>query len=494
MVLLKNEGLLPLPVGSSIALIGPGVSATAIMGGGSATVTPHRSRTILDAFSERWAGQVTHAGGVDLRRGGPSIPDSWIVGDAVTAELFDGEGFDGEPFDVQKKSGVFNWWFGETFPQNVEVLSVRLRLAITAPQGGHYKLSGAGHGTTRLFLDGRLLTDNEVDGFPSGLGLQGGEAEAVLEEGRTYDLVLEQIGRRSIIKAALTDIGAQWLDEGIERQLREAEAVASHADIAVVVVGSNDQWESEEFDRDSIELPAGQDELVRRVLAANRRTVVVLNCGAPMTLPWLDEAPAALLAWYPGVEGADAVLDVLAGEAEPAGRMPTTWAKAERDTPSYLHYPGEAGVVRYGEEIYLGYRWYDVRGVEPLIPFGHGGSYTSFSWGQPSVLGTGTSAKVSVPVRNTGTRTGAEVIQVYVSFQDSPVRRPVKQLAGFAKVWLSAGEQATATVELDEAAFRRWDVATHGWAIDPGIYEIIVAASCADERYRLPFEVRPVDA
>jgi beta-glucosidase len=209
---------------------------------------------------------------------------------------------------------------------------------------------------------------------------------------------------------------------------------------------------------------------------------VVLNCGAPMLLPWLDDVPAALLAWYPGQEGADAIVDVLVGDAEPGGRMPTTWARRERDTPSYLHYPGEAGVVRYGEELHVGHRWYDARGIEPLIPFGHGGSYTTFEWGPASITAAGTDVVVEVPVTNVGERAGSDVVQVYVAFPDAPVTRPRKQLAASAKVHVSPGEQDAARIELDVTAFRRWDVATASWTVDPGQYELLIAASAVDIR------------
>jgi beta-glucosidase len=280
--------------------------------------------------------------------------------------------------------------------------------------------------------------------------------------------------------AALVDVGVAAVDLSVS--LDEAAAAAAAADVAVVVVGSNDEWESEGSDRRDLELPAGQSDLVRRAVAANPNTVVVLNCGAPMLLPWLDDVPAALLAWYPGQEGAEAIVDVLVGEAEPGGRMPTTWARHERDTPSFLHYPGEAGVVRYGEELFVGHRWYDARGIEPLVPFGHGGSYTTFEWGTAKVTGQGTDLVVEVDVTNVGARAGSDVVQVYVGFPDATVPRPRKQLAGFAKVHLQPGQHGAARIDLDDVAFRRWDLATAGWTVDPGSYDLLIAASAADVR------------
>ena len=191
----------------------------------------------------------------------------------------------------------------------------------------------------------------------------------------------------------------------------------------------------------------------------------------------------------PGQEGGEAIADVLTGEAEPAGRMPTTWAHNLRDTPSFLHYPGEAGVERYGEELWVGHRWYDARGIEPMVPFGHGGSYTMFEWGTPTVTSAGTDLTVEVPITNTGSRSGSEVVQVYVEPKCSPVLRPVRHLAGFAKVRLAPGETAIARVDLDERSFARWDVATNAWKVDAGEYHLVVAASAADLRAVVPYVI-----
>jgi beta-glucosidase len=356
---------------------------------------------------------------------------------------------------------------------------------MTPDVDGPHRLVAAGFGRTRLLIDGHLVAENATDPFPAGLGLTGGAATFQLEAGRAYEVVLEQEPKPDERPVALTDVQVALPSVDPEAQLREAERVAAEADVAVVVVGSNGEWESEGSDRSDLLLPAGQDELVRRVVAANARTVVVLNCGAPMQLPWLDQVSAAILAWYPGQEGGDAIFDVLVGEADPGGRMPTTWARSEADTPSFGHYPGADGRVEYGEGLLVGHRWYDAQGIEPLIPFGHGGSYATFDWGEPNASGTGTDVVVDVPVTNCGDRRGAEVVQVYVAAIDPAVARPPKVLGGFAKVHLEPGETATARVELGPSAFSRWDVDTSAWQIDPGAYDLVVASSATVERFRI---------
>jgi beta-glucosidase len=483
-VLVKNDGVLPLAAGASVALIGPGAARTAQLGGGSALLRPHRRVSVLDALRGRWDGEVTYAQGVDIRRGGSALNPGWVGPGGVRAEVFVGTGFEGELLRDEQRPGVMNYWLEDTFPDGVDQLSARLSFTMTPDRSGPHALVAKGYGNTTLLLDGEPVATNEVDSFPVGLGIRGGAGAVDLEAGRPYEVVLEHLPISEPWKVVVADVGVLFAPDR-EALLVEAERVAAAADVAVVVVGSSDEWESEGSDRGTLELPAGQDELIARVLAANPRTVVVLNCGSPVLMPWLGDVPAALVAWYPGQEGGDAIADVLVGDAEPGGRMPTTWAVAERDTPSFLHYPGEAGEVRYGEELHVGHRWYDARGITPLVPFGHGGSYTTFEWGVATITGTDRAPVVEVPVTNTGDRRGSEVVQLYLAALDPPVLRPPKQLAGFAKVHLSPGERGVARIALDERAFARWDVTEHAWVVDPGSYELLLAASAVDVRMRL---------
>jgi beta-glucosidase len=480
MVLIKNDGLLPLAPERSIALIGPGAVTTALLGGGSASLQPHPSATVLEALTSRWSAPVQHATGVDLRRRAETVSPEWIGPEGVTIELHAGRDLDGEPFAIEQRARTYNVWFGEHYPVGHDAVSLRVRFTLVPRASGPHRLVGSAFGRARLFVDGELAADSEVDGFPSGFGFRGGAIELDLHEGEPLEVVLEAVQpTENTMRVAMVDVGIEPVrSDGLD----EAAAVAAAADVAVVVVGSNEEWESEGADRESLELPAGQDELVRRVRAANPDTVVVLNCGAPMLLPWLDDVPAVLLSWYPGQEGGEAIVDVLTGAAEPGGRMPTTWPREERHTPSFLHYPGGAGVVRYGEELHVGHRWYDARGLEPRIPFGHGGSYTQFEWGEPEVHGTGTAVTVDVPITNVGDRFGSEVVQLYVAAEAPVVLRPPKQLAGFAKVRLAPGGRTVARIELDEVAFRRWEPALGRWVVDDGRYDLVLARSAIDVR------------
>jgi len=491
MVLLKNESAaLPLAPDGTVALIGPGVAATAMLGGGSASLTPHRSTTVLDSMRARIGERIIGAEpGIDMRRKAASVEAEQVGDDGVTFELFDGFGFDREPFETMTRPTAFSVWIGDNFPTGHEAMSVRATFDFTPEVDGRHRVCALGFSHSVLFIDDEPVADNEVAGFAAGLGQHGGDGYFDFEAGRTYRFRLDNTPRDVGQWLCVVDVGVEPAGGSRDDGLVAAVELAARADTVVLVVGSSSEWESEGNDRDSLDLPNGQDELIERVRAVNENVVVVLNCGAPMNLPWLDDVSAALLAWYPGQEAGEAIADVLLGEAEPAGRMPTTWARHERDTPSYLNYPGEAGVVRYGEGVFVGYRGYDARGVEPLIPFGHGGSYTTFEWGVPVLVGSGTELVVEVPITNTGDREGAEVVQVYVAPREHVMARPQKELAGFAKLTVTPGSTATARVRLRDRSFARWDAADHGWAIDPGGYELLIAASAVDVRCRLDVEL-----
>jgi len=279
------------------------------------------------------------------------------------------------------------------------------------------------------------------------------------------------------------------------RELREAAvALARKSDVAVVVVGYSPKLEGEGFDRKSMDLPAGQDELIEAVAGANKNTVVVIAAGAPVTMTrWIDRVPAAVYAWYGGQEAGHAIGDALFGVVNPSGKLPVTFPKALRDSPAYGHYPGENLHVEYAEGIYVGYRGFDKRGVEPLFPFGHGLSYTTFEYSQlkvsPGKVAAGKGASVSVSVRNSGTRAGAEVVQLYLQPPPSRMDRPVKELKGFWRVMLQPGESKTVSFTLDKAAMSFYDAAVHDWVAEPGRFTVLVGASSRDIRAKGEFEL-----
>jgi len=257
---------------------------------------------------------------------------------------------------------------------------------------------------------------------------------------------------------------------------------ASAAAVAVVVVGLTAEWETESHDRVMFGLPGRQDELVRRVTAANPRTVVVVNAGGPIDMPWLDEVPATVMAWYPGQEFGGALADVLLGVADPGGRLPVSIPKRLADAPTADTVPGDGKQLHYGEGLFIGHRWYHEHEITPLVPFGHGHSYTDFQIDAPTAsVGSGDGADlqrtVTVPVANIGDRTGKCVVQVYLDPQ-LPGRPRV--LAGFASCRLAPGEQTTVTVGLDPHVFRVWNVAADAWEPLGGTHRLEIGTSATE--------------
>jgi len=286
---------------------------------------------------------------------------------------------------------------------------------------------------------------------------------------------------------------AQDTAEARAKLQKEAVDAAAHADVAVVVVGRSTRIESEGLDLKTMDLPAGQDELIAAVEQANPHTVVVLNTGDPVTMSkWLDGTPGLVEMWYAGQEGGHALASVLFGDANPSGKLPVSFPKKWEDSPAYGHYPGENLRVNYAEGIYVGYRYFDTRNVEPLFPFGFGLSYTSFEYSGLAVTPrafANAPIKVSLRVKNTGSRDGAEVVQLYVHDGHSKIDRPVHELKGFKRVELKAGETRTVEFTLDRSALSYWSIEKKKWVAEPGTFEVQVGSSSRDIRLHAPLQL-----
>jgi len=288
---------------------------------------------------------------------------------------------------------------------------------------------------------------------------------------------------------------AQDTPEARARLLKEAVDAAAHADVAVVVVGRYEKIEREDFDVKTMDLPAGQNELIEAVEQANPRAIVVLNTGDPVTMTkWIDKTPALLDMWYGGQEAGTALASILFGDANPSGKLPVSLPKEWKDTPAYGNYPGVNLKVNYAEGIYVGYRYYDTKNVEPLFPFGFGLSYTTFEYSDLKVTPSQSSgnelANVSLKVKNTGTRAGSEVVQLYVHDGHSKIDRPVRELKGFKRVELKPGETKTVGFTLDRSDLSYWSPEKKAWVADPGTFEIQVGASSRDIRLHAPLELK----
>jgi beta-glucosidase len=270
-----------------------------------------------------------------------------------------------------------------------------------------------------------------------------------------------------------------------------AAAAAKAADVAILMLGDR-QAEGRDH---PIALSDEQNALAAAVLAANPHSIVVLKSGGPVLLPWAGQAPAILEAWYPGEEDGAAVAAVLFGAVNPSGKLPITFPKQDADLPlqTAAQYPGVQDVAQYSEGLLVGYRWYDARKIEPLFAFGHGLSYTAFTY--KNLKATPPSEAKSVTVEfdlaNTGGRAGAEVAQLYVGLPSLPdVPQPPRQLKGFRRVELAAGESAHVTFTLDARALSYWDATSHGWKVAPGSYTVWAASSSRDLRLSQTFDVK----
>ncbi|MEN9803209.1 MAG: hypothetical protein RIS41_56 [Actinomycetota bacterium] len=518
-VLLRNESVdgasvLPIDPASvtSIAVIGPNAERARIMGGGSAEVLPHHETTIIDALRERFGDQVAihHATGCSIDKNVPIVdghrlttPSGESGFDIAVIDRGSGEHLatlhrpDGRVVVIARQDpGV-----------PISGFTFTARSELRVEHSGRHTMSLVEAGPCRLFVDGRLV----IDGFDVpppgdrffGLFRQELVAEVDLTADRPHEIVLEcDATERQWAHGA--EIGLRRVET--HDLVIEARDLAARCDVAVVVVGTNNDWESEGHDRTTLDLPGRQVELIRAVAEANARTAVLVNSGAPVDMAWAEHVPAVMQIWFGGQEMAVAVADVLSGDVDPGGRLPTTIPMCIEHTPAFGNFPGEHGQVRYGEGILVGHRWYDTRRIPVRFPFGHGRSYTTFAIGTPTLdrheIGPRESVSVKVPVTNTGDRTGSHVVQIYVAPRSTTVSRPVQELKGFAKVKLAPGETATTEIRLSPRAFAHWnpgdlyrselrpsptgerslvtDDADGSWQIDAGDYDIRVASSATD--------------
>ena len=313
------------------------------------------------------------------------------------------------------------------------------------------------------------------------------------------DGIKEAAGAQVQVSYAL---GAAMQGEDKERETpqavaslrNEAVALAKKADAAVVVVGYSFSLESENFDRPSMDLPANQDALISAVAEANRNTIVVVVAGAPVTMTrWIERVPAVVYAWFGGQEGGHAIGDILFGIQNPSGKTPVTFPKRLQDSPAYSNYPGKDLHVTYAEGIYVGYRGFEKNGVEPLFPFGHGLSYTKFEYSDlkvtPSKAPAGQPVQVSMSVRNSGSREGAEVVQLYLHDVRSSVDRPEKELKGFRRVVLKPAQSQTVSFTLDNSAMSFFSTEKDDWVAEPGAFQVLVGTSSRDIRLKGSFEL-----
>lgn len=489
-ILLKNQGnLLPVDTAKihSIAVIGLAAQKPQLEVGGSPRVTPFYSVSPLEGIIKRAGDQLT----IHFASGDPEsysfIPSSNLIpaGDeaahGLSGEYFNNANLEGKPVQTRVDRQVNFDWSGQpdvgiagVGPEN---FSVRWRGKLVAPATGHYQLVVSADDGCRLYLDGKKVIDHWVSGRAKPLTF-----DVDLVAGQPHDICMEYF---QLTGDAIADL--QWRVPGMD-YMKDAVDTAKNCDMAVVVV-STFNTEGEEHDRPSMSLPDGQDALVQAIAAVNKKTVVVLNNGNPVDMrPWIDQVPGLLEMWFPGQEGGSALASILFGDVNPSGKLPTTFGARREDYPDFGNCPGVKDRVAYEEGIYVGYRHFDKENIAPLFPFGFGLSYTTFEYGplrlSQSTLDPQGNVTVSLDVKNSGSRAGREVVELYIHDPSPKIDKPVRELKGFAKVDLAPGETKTVTIPVTPRDLAYFDVPGKQWKADAGDYEIQVGASSRDIRQK----------
>jgi len=493
LTLLKNEnGILPLDAAriKTIAVIGPDAWPAVPGGGGSSEATPFAAVSIVTGIAELAGPGVR----VLYARGLPEMNDVFFNtrwDGPVRMETYSNKDFSGTA-ETTTQNTVADWqpnmWW---MPDDKNKRSVRYTATYTAGKEGKYLLLvvvSDGDGL-KLTVDGKQMP---IPPHAEGLAPLSYTLDATA--GQTFHVVAEYLPRVSGVHLSL------GLANEADLISEEAKNYAKTADVAVVAVGYNPGTESEGIDR-TFTLPWGQDALIEAVAQANPHTIVTLTAGGGVdTRRWLDKAPALLHTFYPGQEGGTAVAEVLFGKHNPEGKLPISFDRAWEENPSYPYYypiPGAdtklhvpesdrpavdltIGHVKYEDKLMVGYRYWTTTGKHPLFPFGYGLSYTTFSFSNlkaPATASSGSEVTVSFDVTNTGKCDGAEVAQLYASDPSAKVQRPERELKGFEKVRLAAGETKHISLTLDARAFSYWSESAHKWTIDPGKFVILVGDS-----------------
>jgi beta-glucosidase len=482
LVLLKNDAhFLPLNEKSlkHVIVVGPNANRRFCDGGlgGSSGVRPPYEVTALEGMRKRLGAERVEY--LPLGDGGEfeAIDQRFLKTRSgkpgVDAKYFN----DGTVAPVLERTEVSidaNWEMRSPEPAVVhsDDFAAQYEGVLTPPVSGYYTIRLSGQNSATLDLNGQpFLANHASDGFHStALGVH-------LDAGVAYPL---QVSYHAGVGDAALHL--EWslpgTSEQMDAEVKNASRKLQGADAIIFVGGWNHGLDTEGLDRQNMDFPKGQEELIRQIARLNSHTIVVLMHGSPFTLSgWIDSVPAVLDAWYPGMEGGTAIAEALVGDINPAGKLTFSWPRKLSDSPTYSIGTADKDNVNYKEGIFVGYRYFDSRDVAPQFPFGFGLSYSDFSYSELETVGTDQGIHVSLKVKNISSRPGAQVLQLYVAPSSSTVPRPSHELRGYKRVTLSPGEMAQVTFDLDMTSFRHWDSSVHAWKTDPGDYVIQVGDS-----------------
>ena len=494
-VLLRNSGgVLPLRKGGTVAVIGADAADAVTAGGGSAhVISPSSAVSPLAGLrAADPTATVDYSPGTDPVNPGtdlpglPAVPSSVLHPSAgasqtgLTGTYYNNQNYTGNPQLTRVDPGISldYSWYGLGYedatssppaPPNPYSTSVKWTGVITPPASGTYTFDLTSDNSSKMYLNGQLFIDNS-----SAQGLVTKSATVQLTAGQSVPVEIDYAsGYPMQIK-----LGWQPPPGAVPPAVTAAASLARQSSQAVVFVRD---YETEGVDRPDITLPNGQDQLIEAVAAANPDTVVVLETGAPVAMPWAGQVPGILEAWYPGQTQGTAIADVLSGKTDPGGHLPETFPQSLAQVPASTpaQWPGTNGTVQYSEGVDVGYRWYDAKGIKPLYPFGYGLSYTTFRFSNLHVSAPASATgpvTVTATVTNTGQRSGSDVAQVYLG-DPGASGEPPRQLAGFQRVRLSPGQSAPVQFTIQPAQTWYWDTSANGWSQQPGTYQVYVGDS-----------------
>ncbi|OOF92137.1 glycoside hydrolase family 3 protein [Aspergillus carbonarius ITEM 5010] len=505
-VLMKNEdNRLPLSKDKSVLIIGPNAKIAAYCGGGSASLDPYYTVSPYDGIAAK-----TNAS-IDFSQGVYSHNDLPLLGPLLkTADNKPGFTFRvyNEPPSHSSRTLVdelhllrSTGFLMDYINPKINSLTYYIDMEgyFTPTESGIYDFGVTVVGTGRLLIDDELIVDNTRNQRQGsaffGTATVEERGSKQLNANQTYKVVFEfgTAPTSDLDTRGIVVFGAGGFRFGAARQTTQedlistAVAQARTANQVVVFAGLTSEWETEGHDRENMELPPGTDEMISRVLDANPNTIVVLQSGTPVTMPWVHKAKALLHAWFGGNECGNGIADILYGDVNPSAKLPVSFPVRLQDNPSYLNFRSERGRVLYGEDIYVGYRYYEKVNLAPLFPFGHGLSYTTFSRSnltlttspeQPT-LSDGEPITATITVKNTGPIPGAEVIQLWVLPPAvTGVNRPVRELKGFTKVFLHPGEEKKVEIVVEKKlATSWWDEQREKWVSEKGDYGVLVTGT-----------------
>jgi beta-glucosidase len=496
-VLMKNDdSILPLKKDKKTLILGPNAKIAQYHGGGSASLAAYYAITPFDGIKSQLTTEPEFTVGCYAHK---ELP---LLGNMLTTE----KGEPGvswkaynDPPSVKDRKPVDELVLKKTefllMDYNPETIKSPLWYAdiegyFTAEEDCEFEMGLGVYGTAKLFVDDKLFIDNETKQEKGTLFFNCGTVEekgiVPVKKGQKYHVKVQfasapscklNQGSNVLFGGGAVRIGGAKVIDA-DKEVEHATALAKDADQVIICAGLNYDWETEGSDRESMGLPGHMDKLIAAVSTANPSTVVVMQSGTPVAMPWISSVKALIHAWYGGNETGNAIADVLFGATNPSAKLPLSFPIRLQDNPAFLNYRTERGRTLYGEDIYVGYRWYEMLDLPVLFPFGHGLSYTAFSYSDLAVTRTEKDLKVSVKVANTGSLAGAEVVQIYVSQEKPSIKRPKKELKGFKKVALEKGESKVVEVSVEtKYATSFWDEIRAAWISESGKYEVSVGGT-----------------